>query len=169
MTYPIAGDEVQVMSRIPEVPQRREFLKQGLALGLAVAAGQTVHPGQLFGSALDPDPEVPNEQVAQILKSLFGDRPIRRGQVTLDMPVVAEDGRVVPVIIEAPALPMTTTNYVKAVHLIKEKRFGRMVSYQSYHVGDVPIEDAVNKLRLVGPDSEEVLAARAIGISFGDK
>ena len=118
MTYPIAGDEVQAMSRIPEAPQRREFLKQGLALGLAVAAGQTVHPGQLFGSALDPDPEVPNEQVAQILKSLFGDRPIRRGQVTLDMPVVAEDGRVVPVIIEAPALPMTTTNYVKAVHLI---------------------------------------------------
>mgnify|MGYP003578587686 CR=1 FL=1 len=49
---------------------------------------------------------------------LFGDRPIRRGQVTLDMPVVAEDGRVVPVIIEAPDLPMTGTNYVKAVHLI---------------------------------------------------
>ena len=58
---------------------------------------------------------------------------------------------------------------VKAVNLIKERRFGRMVSYQSYHVGDVPIEDAVNKLRLVGPDCEEVLAARAIGISFGDK
>jgi len=34
------------------------------------------------------------------------------------MPLVAEDGRVVPVIIEAPDLPMTTENYVKAVHLI---------------------------------------------------
>ena len=44
-----------------------------------------------------------------------------------------------------------------------------MVSYQSYHVGDVPIEDAVNKLRLVAPDSEEVLAARSIGIAFGDR
>ena len=42
-------------------------------------------------------------------------------------------------------------------------------STQSYHVGDEPIEDAVNKLRLVKPDSEEVLAARAIGISFGDR
>jgi len=31
---------------------------------------------------------------------------------------VAEDGRVVPVIIEAPDLPMTAGNYVKAVHLI---------------------------------------------------
>lgn len=58
---------------------------------------------------------------------------------------------------------------VKAVNLIKEGKYGRMVSYQSYHVGDVPIEDAVNKLRLVAPDSEEVLAARSIGIAFGDR
>ena len=106
------------MSSTPEEPARREFLRQGLALGLAVAAGHAVHPGRLFGTALDPDPEVPNEQVAQILKELFGDRPIRRGQVMLDMPVVAEDGRVVPVIIETPDLPMTPASYVKAVHLI---------------------------------------------------
>jgi len=106
------------MSSSPEEPRRREFLKQGFALGLAVAAGQSVHPGRLFGAAVDPDPEVPNAQVAQILKDLFGDRPIRRGQVLLDMPLVAEDGRVVPVIIEAPELPMTQANYVKAVHLI---------------------------------------------------
>jgi sulfur-oxidizing protein SoxY len=97
---------------------RREFLKQGLALGLGVAVGQGLRPGQLFAAALGPDPEVPNEQVALILKELFGDRPIRRGQVLLDMPLVAEDGRVVPVIIEAPGLPMTGANYVKAVHLI---------------------------------------------------
>jgi 6-phosphofructokinase 1 len=58
---------------------------------------------------------------------------------------------------------------VKAVNLINEGKFGRMVSYQSYHVGDVPIQEAVDKLRLVGPDCEEVLAARAIGISFGDR
>jgi sulfur-oxidizing protein SoxY len=106
------------MSRTPEEPPRREFLKQGLAIGVALAAGQALRPGRVFGSVVDPDPEVPNEQVARILKDLFGDRPIRRGQVVLDMPVVAEDGRVVPVMIEAPDLPMTTGNYVKAVHLI---------------------------------------------------
>lgn len=106
------------MSRIPEDPPRRAFLRQGLALGMAVAAGQAVDPARLFAGARDPDPEVPNEQVAKILKDLFGERPIRRGQVMLDMPVVAEDGRVVPVIIEAPDLPMTAGNYVKAVHLI---------------------------------------------------
>lgn len=58
---------------------------------------------------------------------------------------------------------------VRAVHLIKEKKFGRMVSYQSYTVGDVSIEEAVNQLRLVQPESEVVHAARAVGISFGDR
>jgi ATP-dependent phosphofructokinase / diphosphate-dependent phosphofructokinase len=58
---------------------------------------------------------------------------------------------------------------VQAVHLAKEGKFGRMVSYQSYHVGDVPIQDAVTKLRVVTKDSEIIAAARAIGICFGDQ
>lgn len=57
---------------------------------------------------------------------------------------------------------------VMAVKLAAEGRFGRMVSYQSYHVDSVPIEDAVNQLRLVNPTGEMVQAARAIGICFGD-
>ncbi|MEM7601872.1 MAG: ATP-dependent 6-phosphofructokinase [Verrucomicrobiota bacterium] len=57
---------------------------------------------------------------------------------------------------------------VKAVNLIEEKRFGRMVSYQQYHVGSVTIEEAVEKLNLVDPDGEIVEAAKAIGICFGD-
>ncbi|HZN97597.1 MAG TPA: thiosulfate oxidation carrier protein SoxY, partial [Gemmatimonadales bacterium] len=63
------------------------------------------------------DPEVPNQEVARILKGLFGDRPIRQGHVALDMPLVAEDGRVVPVMIESD-LPMSSNQYVKSVHLI---------------------------------------------------
>jgi 6-phosphofructokinase 1 len=43
-----------------------------------------------------------------------------------------------------------------------------MVSYQSYHVDSVPIEDAVNKLHLVEPDGEVVKAAKAVGICMGD-
>ena len=57
---------------------------------------------------------------------------------------------------------------VMAVKLAEEGRFGRMVSYQAYHVDSVPIEEAVSKLRLVEPEGEVVQAARAIGISFGD-
>ncbi len=57
---------------------------------------------------------------------------------------------------------------VKAVKLAQEGRFGRMVSYQAYHVASVTIAKAVNKLRTVEPDGEVVSTARAIGISFGD-
>jgi len=57
---------------------------------------------------------------------------------------------------------------VMAVKLAEEGRFGRMVSYQAYHVDSVPIEEAVNKLRVVQPDGEMVQAARAVGISLGD-
>lgn len=57
----------------------------------------------------------------------------------------------------------------KAVDLIEQGRFGRMVSYQHYQVGDVSIEEAVHQLRLVNKESEIVKAARDIGISFGDK
>ena len=57
---------------------------------------------------------------------------------------------------------------VMAVNLAKQKAFGRMVSYEAYHVDSVTIEEAVNKLRLVDPDGEFVQVARAVGICMGD-
>jgi 6-phosphofructokinase 1 len=55
-----------------------------------------------------------------------------------------------------------------AVQLIKEGKFGRMVSYLNYMIGDVPIAEAVGQLKLVPPDSQLVQMARDIGVSFGD-
>ncbi len=104
------------MSRTNDLNRRRFLLA---AAGL-IAAGLVARPefAGATGHAFGPeDPEVPNEAVARILKDLFGDRPIRRGHVDLDMPVVAEDGRVVPVIIESD-LPMRGGQFVKGVHLI---------------------------------------------------
>ncbi len=57
---------------------------------------------------------------------------------------------------------------VMAVKLAQQGAFGRMVSYQAYHVDSVSIEEAVHQLRLVEPESELVLAAKAIGICLGD-
>lgn len=57
---------------------------------------------------------------------------------------------------------------VMAAHLAGEGGFGRMVSYHSYHVGSVPIKEAVEELRLVDADAEVVKAARAVGVCFGD-
>ena len=106
---------------IPDLT-RRSFLRScaltgaGLLGSAALLRGDELHALERLTG--DPgDPEVPNQQIAKILKDLFGDRPIRRGNLSLDMPLVAEDGRIVPVIIESD-LPMTPERYVKAVHLI---------------------------------------------------
>jgi 6-phosphofructokinase 1 len=57
---------------------------------------------------------------------------------------------------------------VKAVQLGHEERFGTMVSYQNYEVLDVPIAEAVHRLKKVPPTCQLVGTARAVGISFGD-
>jgi sulfur-oxidizing protein SoxY len=131
---------------------RRAFLKSVALAG----AGSILGSGPLAGAerlwaatAADPgDPEVPNEEVARILKNLFGDRPIRRGHLSLDMPTVAEDGRIVPVIIESP-LPMTPDNYVKAVHLIVDHNPDPHLA--AYHltpaIGSVSIQTRIKMKR----------------------
>jgi phosphofructokinase-like protein len=57
---------------------------------------------------------------------------------------------------------------VKAVSLVEEGKFGRMVSYQHYEVQDVPIAEAVHRLRVVDPANQLIATARAVDISFGD-
>jgi predicted secreted protein len=102
---------------------RRRFLRTAAITAAGLLGSGPLGAGERLMAAtaragFDPgDPEVPNEEVARILKELFGDRPIRRGHVSLDMPAAAEDGRVVPVIIES-NLPMTAEHYVKSAHLI---------------------------------------------------
>lgn len=57
---------------------------------------------------------------------------------------------------------------VAAVRLIVEGRFGRMVSYKPPDTLDVPVAQAVHRVRTVPPDGDLVRTARALGISFGD-
>lgn len=105
-----------------EQSPRRTFLRScALATAGLLTSGTLSRAEELLaatGRLPGPeDPAVPNEEVARILKRISAGRPIRRGHVDLDMPLVAEDGRVVPVIIESD-LSMTDRAYVKAVHLI---------------------------------------------------
>ncbi len=57
---------------------------------------------------------------------------------------------------------------VRAVDLIKEGKFGRMVAWQNENVVDVAIEDAIAKCHTVDIDGMLVHTARALGISFGE-
>lgn len=102
----------------PDEPSRRHFIRSALlATAGIIGSGSLLESERLLAYVGDPDPEVPNAEVARILKDISGGRPIRRGHLSLDMPVLAEDGRIVPVIIESD-LPMAAERYVKAIHLI---------------------------------------------------
>ena len=100
---------------------RRTFLRTAALAATGLLGSGALDRGERLLAAVSgagpDDPEVPNEIVAKILQDISRGRPITRGHLSLDMPLVAEDGRIVPVIIESD-LPMTSEQYVKAVHLI---------------------------------------------------
>ena len=58
---------------------------------------------------------------------------------------------------------------VKAVDLIKEGKFGRMVAWQNRQVVDVAIADAIDAYQVVDLQGTLVQTARALGISLGDE
>ena len=55
-----------------------------------------------------------------------------------------------------------------AIDLAARKKFGRMVALKGTEVKNVKIEDAISKQKLVKPDNQAVIAAKAVGISFGE-
>ncbi|MBF8248491.1 MAG: pfk [Bacteroidetes bacterium] len=55
-----------------------------------------------------------------------------------------------------------------ALQLASEKKFGYMVSLRGTDVVSVPVKEAILKLRTVPPDSQLIMAARAVGTCFGD-
>lgn len=57
---------------------------------------------------------------------------------------------------------------IKAVDLVQEGQFGRMVAIQNRKVTSVTIEEAVAFQQLVEPEGTLMHTARGLGISFGD-
>ncbi len=58
---------------------------------------------------------------------------------------------------------------VRAVDLVDQGKFGRMVAWQNRKVVDVAIRDAIKECRTVNPNGTLMHTARSLGISFGDK
>jgi 6-phosphofructokinase 1 len=56
----------------------------------------------------------------------------------------------------------------KAVELVLNGDFGKMVAHQPPDIVAVPLDAVVGRTKHVPPDSEMVTTARAMGISFGD-
>jgi phosphofructokinase-like protein len=56
---------------------------------------------------------------------------------------------------------------IKALELVEQKDYGKMVCLKGRAIGAVPIEEAVRKLKLVDPAGEMVRCAEQLGITFG--
>src|SRR6266540_7283872 len=96
---------------------RRQVLASAAAAGLCAAwpQGQARAQGHLANLA-------PEEPVEQTMQRLFGGRTIRDGAaaITLELPLIAEDGGNVPVSIEVKS-PMTPQAHVKAIYILSDK------------------------------------------------
>jgi sulfur-oxidizing protein SoxY len=102
---------------------RRDLLRVGgiigsagvaVALGLGGFMRVAAQPAQLGMPK-------PDEKVEETINRLFGTRSITPadGKVKLEAPLIAENGAVVPVTVEAD-LPMTPQNYVKSIYIIAD-------------------------------------------------
>lgn len=85
---------------------RRTFL----SLAGASAALAVIVPNMAFADA---------KAVADEIKKLFGDKPLKDGRIKLDLPSIAENGLVVPLGFEVES-PMTAADYVKSIHFFAE-------------------------------------------------
>ncbi len=103
---------------------RRAFMG---ALGALGATAMAISAGLLgvknaLGQAAPLGTPQPGEKVDETMKRLFGNRSIAPGdgKVKLEAPLIAENGAVVPVTVEAD-LPMTPQKYVKSIYVISDK------------------------------------------------
>jgi sulfur-oxidizing protein SoxY len=60
------------------------------------------------------------DQLQAALREAFGQRAIRDGKVTIDLPKLAESGNVVPITVSVDS-PMTERDHVKSIHVFAEK------------------------------------------------
>jgi sulfur-oxidizing protein SoxY len=96
---------------------RRAVLGTLGTVGLAAASGVTLTPRPAAGQALGQ-----NESVDAALKRVFGGKAMKdgSGMIKLDLPLIAENGAVVPVSVEVNA-PMTPQSYVKHIYVVADK------------------------------------------------
>jgi sulfur-oxidizing protein SoxY len=84
---------------------RRAFLVTAAGIGCAL----TIAPARATPAAM-----------RDAIRKVIGDAPVRPGKVNLDLPPLSESGHAVPLTISVDH-PMTTGDYVKAIHVFAEK------------------------------------------------
>ncbi len=101
---------------------RRGFIKATGAVCSAVLMSGAI-PG-LLKPVMAAEEQI---DIKDALKKLFGDKKIETGHVDLDVPIIAENGAVVPVTITSD-LPMAADNYVKNIYVFSEGNLNPFVA-----------------------------------------
>jgi len=101
---------------------RRTVLRTMGGLGIASLIGSALgipRPAAAQGNLANLGPE---ETVDVTMKRLFSGRAIKDGSsaIKIDLPLIAENGAVVPVSVEVNA-PMTPQSYVKNIYIVSDK------------------------------------------------
>jgi sulfur-oxidizing protein SoxY len=111
----MADDRVRMPAR--DGVSRRAVLGGLAAVGAAATVGTLAGPRPAGAQALGAQ-----ETVEAGLKRVFGGRPLKDGSgvVKLDIPLIAENGAVVPVSVEVSS-PMTPANHVKHIYVVADK------------------------------------------------
>ena len=117
------------MNSCPETGDRGAVTRRAVlgtlgAAGLAVSTGTLAAPRPAAAQSLGQQ-----ETVEAAMKRFFGARAIKDGGalVKLDLPLIAENGAVVPVSVEVNS-PMTPANHVKHIYILADKNRIPMVT-----------------------------------------
>ncbi len=103
---------------------RRSVLGTLGVLGVAAVTGGLAVPPAASAQGLGLQ-----ETAEAAMKRVFGGRSLKDGSglIKLDIPLIAENGSVVPVAVEVNS-PMTPTNYVKHIYIVADKNRIPMVT-----------------------------------------
>jgi sulfur-oxidizing protein SoxY len=105
------------------ITRRRALATLGvLGMTATVSSVTALVPAPAAAQAAAPAALGMQENVQDALRRLFGTRPLKDGTgvVKLDVPLIAENGAVVPVSVEV-ASPMTAANHVKHIYVVADK------------------------------------------------
>jgi sulfur-oxidizing protein SoxY len=151
---------------------RRTFLKfaGGMgAVGAATALGLSLTRGVAAQSAPAMGMPLPDEKVADTLKRLFGNRAIQPAgdKIKFDVPMIAENGAVVPVRIDV-ELPMTTDDYVRNIYVISDKN-RRPLNAQFSLTPDSGKASVGTNIRLASTTDVRAIAETSKGVLYETK
>ncbi len=147
-------------------PQRRELLRLGSALGLALSTG-LLTPSQVFGATWNQS-LFDAKSVADALKTLGAEQAANAAQVNIIAPDIAENGAVVPVSVAS------TANNTETIVILVDKNpntvsgvFTILPDTEPVISTRIKMSGTSNVLALVKADGKWMMANKEIKVTLG--